>query len=259
MSHLVVVEVQEGLATVTVNRPEVLNALNTAVLKELRSALQNLAHDPAIRAVILTGAGEKAFVAGADIQEMLDLTPMQMREFSRLGQEVTHLLQQMPKPTIAAINGYALGGGCELALACDLRLASEEAQIGLPEVSLGIFPGFGGTQRLPRLVGRGKAAELLFTGDRIDAAEAERIGLVNRVVPSPELLAAAEAVARRILSRGPVAVKMAKEGLNRADESPLSEGLRYESEAFGLVAATKDRAEGMQAFLSKKKPEFTGE
>jgi enoyl-CoA hydratase len=258
MSDLLHVAIEGGLGIVTVNRPKVLNALNRALLEELRTVLRGLAVTESVHAVILTGAGEKAFVAGADIQEMLELTPMQMKEFSRLGQEVAHLLQSMPKPTIAAINGYALGGGCELALACDIRLASEEAQLGLPEVSLGIFPGFGGTQRLPRLVGHGKAAELIFTGERIDAAEALRIGLVNHVVPAPRLLDEARKLAGHILARAPVAVRHAKEALNRAAEAPLQEGLQYERESFALTAATKDREAGMRAFVEKRKPEFTG-
>jgi len=258
MSDLIHVAIKDGLGVVTINRPKVLNALNRAVLEELRTVLRGLAQTENVHAVILTGAGEKAFVAGADIAEMLELTPMQMKEFSRLGQEVTQLLHAMSKPTIAAINGYALGGGCELALACDIRIASEEAQLGLPEVSLGIFPGFGGTQRLPRLIGRGRAAELIFTGERIDAAEALRIGLVNRVVPSEKLLDEAKGLAAQILARAPIAVRHAKEALNRAEETPLQEGLQYERESFGLTAATKDREEGMRAFVGKRKPRFEG-
>jgi len=258
MSDLIHVEIKDGLGVVTINRPSVLNALDRAVLEELRTVLRGLAQTESVHAVILTGAGEKAFVAGADIGEMLALTPMEMKEFSRLGQDVTSLLQTMPKPTIAAINGYALGGGCELALACDIRIASEEAQLGLPEVSLGIFPGFGGTQRLPRLVGRGKAAELIFTGERIDANEALRIGLVNHVVPSDRLLDEAKKVAGLILARAPLAVRHAKEALNRADETALHEGLHFEREAFALMASTKDRQEGMRAFVEKRKPVFTG-
>ena len=250
--------VEGGLAILTVNRPRVLNSLSIAVLEEMRKALRQLAQDRTVRVVVLTGAGDKAFIAGADIQEMLALTTTGMREFSRLGQEVTNLLQAMSKVTIAAINGYALGGGFELALACDIRIASDEAQLGLPEVSLGIFPGFGGTQRLPRLIGRGRAAELIFTGERIDAAEALRIGLVNRVVPSEKLLDEAKGLAAQILARAPIAVRHAKEALNRAEETPLQEGLQYERESFGLTAATKDREEGMRAFVGKRKPRFEG-
>ena len=251
--------VEGGLAILTVNRPRVLNSLSIAVLEEMRKALRQLAQDRTVRVVVLTGAGDKAFIAGADIQEMLALTTTGMREFSRLGQEVTNLLQAMSKVTIAAINGYALGGGFELALACDIRIASDEAQIGLPEVSLGIFPGFGGTQRLPRLVGRGKAAELIFTGERVDAIEAERIGLVNKVVPSENLMEEVKKLAEAILARGPISVRVAKEAMNRADEVGLGAGLQYEREAFGQIAGTKDKEEGMRAFVEKRKPEFKGE
>ena len=259
MASEVAIEREDRLAIVTVNRPGVLNALNVAVLEEMRMVLRHLAEDEEVGVVILTGAGKKAFIAGADIKEMSLLSPMEMEAFSRLGQDVADLLQRMEKPTIAAINGFALGGGCEIAMACDIRIMAETAQIGLPEVSLGIVSGFGGTQRALRLVGRGWAAHMIFTADRLDAATAERIRLVEKVVPPSKLLDEARAVAHRILARGPISIKLSKRALNLAAEVPLAEGLRYEAEIFGLISSTKDRQEGMRAFIEKRKPRFKGE
>ncbi|MBI3096636.1 MAG: enoyl-CoA hydratase/isomerase family protein, partial [Planctomycetes bacterium] len=240
-------ETREGIAFVTVNRPEKLNALNARTLEELVSVFSHIDGDEAVRATILTGAGEKAFVAGADIAELAALTALNGAEGARRGQGVFGAIEQSPKPTIAAINGYALGGGCELALACTLRLASENAKIGLPEVSLGIIPGYGGTQRLSRLVGQARAAEMILTGDPIDAATAERIGLVNRVVPRDRLLPEAEALAKRILTRGPRAVAAAIEAIRHGLDMPLAQGLEHEAVLFGALAATRDMHEGLQA------------
>ncbi|MCK5547777.1 MAG: enoyl-CoA hydratase/isomerase family protein, partial [Thermoplasmata archaeon] len=228
-------EVKDGVGTIWVNRPDALNALNSKVLEELECAFYEMEKDDNVGIVVLTGTGEKAFVAGADIKEMLDKTPLQMREFTLRGHRVMGKIENLNKPVIAAINGFALGGGCELAIACDIRIASEKAKIGVPEVNLGIFPGFGGTQRLPRLVGRGKACELIFTGDMVDANEALRIGLVNRVVPPDGLLDEAYALAKKILGKGPIAVKLAKSSINRSQEGGLSNGLAYEIEAAALV------------------------
>lgn len=251
--------VEDRLAVVTVDRPEALNALNLAVLRELRDVLREVEAREDVGVLILTGAGEKAFVAGADIAEMLPLRPLETRTFAALGHEVTRLLERMEKPTIAAVNGYALGGGCELALACDLRLASDRATLGLPEVGLGIFPGFGGTQRLTRLVGRGTASALILTGDPVDAEEAARLGLVNRVVPHEQLLAEAEGLARRMLERGPLALKLAKSAIHQSQEVGLSSGLSYEQEAFSLIFASDDKVEGLRAFTERRKPAFRGE
>jgi enoyl-CoA hydratase len=250
---------REGpVAVVIIDRPGSLNALNHGVLGELRERLVEVAKDPAVRAVILAGAGEKAFAAGADIREMVGLSPLEARRFALLGQEVAAVLEGMGKPTIAAINGYALGGGCELAMACDVRIAAEGAVMGQPEVGLGIPPGFGGTQRLPRLVGPGRAAELIFTGDRIDAREAQRLGLVNRVVPREKVLEEAKALAGRMAQRSGSAIALAKEALRRSQELGLREGLLHEAEAFALAFGTEDQREGMRAFLEKRKPGFKG-
>ncbi|MFQ5837238.1 MAG: enoyl-CoA hydratase-related protein [Thermoplasmata archaeon] len=251
-------EEEDGLAILYVDRQEALNALNTEVLKELRDALKEIERRKDLRVLILTGAGDKAFVAGADIREMLPMEPVETRRFASLGHEVTRILERMEKPVIAAINGYALGGGCELALACDIRIASERAKIGLPEVGLGIFPGFGGTQRLTRLVGRGRASEVIFTGDPVDADTAERIGLVNRVVPHERLMEEAKELGRRMLGRGPVALRLAKASIQQSQETGLSAGLAYEAEAFSLVFSTDDKTEGLRAFTEKRKPVFRG-
>ncbi len=251
-------EEEDGLAILTIDRQEALNALNSEVLRQLRDALREVEARDDLLVVILTGAG-KAFAAGADIREMLPLSPLEAREYASLGHEVARILERMEKPVIAAVNGYALGGGCELALACDLRIAAEGVQLGQPEVTLGIPPGFGGTQRLPRLVGRGKASELIFTGTPIDSQEAERIGLVNRVVPQEKLLDEAKKLARTMMKRGPLALRLSKAALQEAQETGLSAGLAFELEAFSLAFSTEDKQEGMTAFTEKRKPNFRGE
>ncbi|HZM00770.1 MAG TPA: enoyl-CoA hydratase-related protein [Planctomycetota bacterium] len=250
---------REGIAFVTVNRPDKLNALNDATVGELQHCFEALAADTAVRAVILTGAGEKAFVAGADIGELARQTPLQARPLALRGQKLTNTIESCPKPVVAAVNGYAFGGGCELALACHLRTASATAVIGLPEVTLGIIPGYGGTQRLPRLVGKGRALEMILTAARVDAPTAERIGLVNKVFPPQELLAETEKLVRKILSFGPVAVRFALDAVNHGGEMPLHDGLNYEATFFGLLAATDDVKEGMAAFLEKRPPKFQGQ
>ncbi|HHY61231.1 MAG TPA: crotonase [Clostridia bacterium] len=250
---------KEGpVAVITINRPQVLNALNAETLQELEAALDQIERDREIRVVIITGAGEKAFVAGADISFMQNLTPLEAKQFARLGQKVFSKIENLPQPVIAAINGYALGGGCELAMACDIRVASTRAKLGQPEVNLGLIPGFGGTQRLTRLVNPGLAKEILFTADTYDAETAKQIGLVNHVVPPEELMPFCKAMAGRIASKGPVAVQLCKEAVNDGLEMDLEKALIHEADLFGVVFATQDRAEGIAAFLEKRKPEFTG-
>jgi enoyl-CoA hydratase len=260
MSELryVLVEKRADIAVITVNRPDKLNALNAETVTELRHALEDVAHDESIRAVILTGAGEKSFVAGADIAELARMTPLSGIDVSRQGQDTFRFLETMRKPVIAAVNGFALGGGLELALACHFRVASPNAKFGLPEVKLGIIPGYGGTVRLPRVVGRGRALELMLTGDMIDAEEAYRIGLVNHVYPLAELLGSAEQLAKKIAANGPVAVALAIEAVDNGYHSATEDALRLESNLFGLLASTSDMKEGMGAFLEKRKAEFTG-
>lgn len=250
------IEREDGIAVVVVNRPDKLNALNAATVAELDRAFRDLAADAQVRAVILTGAGEKAFVAGADIAELSRMGPIDGIQVSRQGQDAFRFLESMSKPVIAAVNGYALGGGLELALACHLRIASENARFGLPEVKLGIIPGYGGTVRLPRLIGKGRALELILTGAMIDAAEAHRIGLANRVVPQVELMTEAQALARTIAANGPIALAFAIESVNRGMATSLEDGLTLESNLFGLLASTDDMREGMQAFLEKRQAEF---
>lgn len=246
----------DGVATLTIHRPTALNALNPETIAELDETVAALAGDPSVRAVILTGAGDKAFVAGADIAAMQPLDPVAARELARRGHHLCHSIERAPKVFIAAVNGYALGGGCELAMACDIRLAAETARFGQPEINLGIIPGFGGTQRLPRLVGRGRALELLLTGEMIDAHEALRIGLVNRVVPPAELLAEVQAMARQIAGKGMAAVRLCKEAVANGLEMDLARAADYEAELFGLCFATADQKEGMQAFLEKRRAVF---
>ncbi|MFA5895403.1 MAG: enoyl-CoA hydratase-related protein [Thermoplasmata archaeon] len=258
MAEFVKVETMDRLAIVTINRPEALNALNSRVIQELTMAFEHLAGAHDVGAIILTGAGDKAFVAGADIKEMVGKSGLEMERFSEAGRKLGDLMASCSKPILAAINGYALGGGCELAMACDIRLASDRAKIGQAEINIGIIPGFGGSQRLPRLVGPGWAAEMLFTGDAIDAATAERTGLVNRMVPHDKLMDEAKALAHRILAKSPVAVALAKACLRAAQEMPLSAGLSYETAAFGVVGATQDKLEGMTAFIEKRKPVWKG-
>ena len=249
---------RDGLAVVTVNRPDKLNALNDATIGELLHVFEALSGDDRIRAVILTGKGEKAFVAGADIAELAVQTAITARPLALRGQRLMNTIEACPKPVVAAVNGYALGGGCELALACHLRTASDNAQFGLPEVTLGIIPGYGGTQRLPRIVGKGRALELILTAQRINAEEALRIGLVNKVFPAAALLAETEKLVRRILGAGPVAVRFALDAVNHGSDMPLHDGLNFEATFFGLLAGTEDCREGMRAFLEKRPAKFAG-
>lgn len=251
-------EIAEGIATVTINRPKALNAMNAAVLAELEGAFTALNSNPEVGCIILTGSGEKAFVAGADIAAMQPLDAVTARDFALLGHRVMQLIEKGPKPVIAAVNGFALGGGCELAMGCDLRLASDNAKFGQPEVNLGVIPGFGGTQRLPRLVGKGRALELVLTGDMIDAQEAYRIGLVNKVYPLAELLAETKKVAKKILGKGPLAVRLGKEAVCNGVEMDLDRACAYEADLFGFCFATADQKEGMQAFLEKRPAKFSG-
>ncbi|WP_122628052.1 short-chain-enoyl-CoA hydratase [Lucifera butyrica] len=251
-------EKDNGIGMITINRPKALNALNGATLSELDALCDQLAKDNSVKVVIVTGSGEKAFIAGADITEMQPMSAVEGRNWGKFGQAVFNKLENLPQPVIAAVNGFALGGGCELAMACDIRIASEKAKFGQPEVTLGITPGFGGTQRLPRLVGKGRAKELLYTGDMIDAAEAYRIGLVNKVVPPEELLTVAKGMAAKILSRAAVAVQLCKAAVNEGMDMDLDSGVAYEAEVFGLCFATADQKEGMTAFTEKRKANFTG-
>jgi len=250
--------VEEGIATITINRPEVMNALNEKVLRELKEAVAQARDDRGVRVVIITGEGP-AFVAGADVRAMLTKDLIAIREFTQFGNGVMNDIERLEKPVIAAINGFALGGGLELALACDIRLASTEARMGFPEVGLGIFPGQGGTQRATRLIGKGRACELIFTGDHISADEAVRMGLVNRVVPPQQLMAEARRLAKRIAGQGPVAVARAKAAINQALQTGLDAGLAFELEAVTLTFGTEDQEEGMTAFLERRKPEFKGQ
>lgn len=247
-----------GVALLTVNRPEKLNALNREVLAELDDALNQVEGSSGIRGLILTGAGEKAFVAGADIGELAALMPVEARAQSARGQQLFRRLETLAKPTLAAINGFALGGGLELAMSCTLRVAAETARLGQPEVKLGIVAGYGGTQRLPRLVGRGKAMELLLTGEPIDAREAHRIGLVNQVVLPRELLPASYSLMAKILANAPLAVALSMEAVDTALETEIVHGLRLEAAAFGLAAASDDAREGLAAFIEKRAANFKG-
>ena len=247
-----------AVAIVTVNRPKVLNALNAPTLDELRRAALDLKHDEGVRVVILTGAGEKSFVAGADINELAVQTPVSGREHALRGQHVFDLIENLGKPVIAAINGYALGGGCELAMACTLRIAADGAKIGQPEINLGILPGYAGTQRLARLVGKGKAMELILTGAQINAADAERIGLVNRVVPAAALMTEARMLAASLANNAPIAMRYIINAINKGLEMPFAEACVFEATLFGLVASTDDMREGTRAFLEKRKAEFKG-
>jgi len=252
------VDIQNRIARVTINRPKVLNALNEQTIREIHAAFATLCDDRSVGVVIVTGSGEKAFIAGADINELAKMTPLGGEASSRLGQEALAEIESLGKPVIAAINGFALGGGLELALACHFRFASDNAKMGLPEVGLGIIPGYGGTQRLPRLVGLGMALELVTTGRMIDAAEALRIGLVNAVFPQAELLPHCEKVANEILTKGPLAVRCAMDAAIRGLDQSLEQGLAQESTYFGLLSATSDMREGLTAFLEKRKPTFGG-
>ncbi|HUO84529.1 MAG TPA: enoyl-CoA hydratase-related protein [Thermoanaerobaculia bacterium] len=251
-------EIRDGILVLTIDRPKVLNALNAQTVEEIGRVFDEARTDDSVRAVIVTGGGEKAFVAGADINELARKTPITGKVTSERGQQILSRIERFPRPVIAAINGYALGGGCELALACQIRIASENAQIGLPEVTLGIIPGYGGTQRMARLLGKAKAFELICTGDRIKADEALRIGLVNRVVPADQLMAECEKMARTIMSRGPLAVQAAIEAINSGSDMPFEEGQFLEATLFGLLCATEDTKEGLNAFLEKRQAEFRG-
>jgi enoyl-CoA hydratase len=247
-----------NIFVITIDRPKLLNALNAKTVEEIGQAFAEVREDAEIRCVILTGAGDKAFVAGADINELAKMTPIVGKFVSEQGQTVFLQIERFPKPVIAAINGFALGGGCELALACHMRIASEKAQLGLPEVSLGIIPGYGGTQRMVRLLGKGKAFELICSGERVGAVEAERIGLVNKVVPADQLMAAAEELAKKIALRSPVAIRAAIEVINSGSDMPFEEGQVLEATLFGLLCASDDMKEGMKAFLEKRTPDFPG-
>jgi enoyl-CoA hydratase len=251
-------EKKDGIAWITFNRPKVLNALNRKTIEELQAILTDARDDTAVRVLILTGSEEKAFVAGADINELVQQTPVHGKEFSRYGQGVFHLLETIGKPSICAINGFALGGGCELALSCSIRLASKTAKLGQPEVKLGILPGYGGSQRLARLCGKGMAHELCLTGEMINAEEAQRIGLVNHIYEPTELLPAAEAMAKKIIEKAPLAVKYCMEAIERGVEMPQEEGLFLEATLFGVCCATEDMREGTKAFLEKRPPNFQG-
>ena len=254
----VLYEKRNGIGYVTVNRPTVLNALNTPTWTDIRTAFEDARDDTAVHGVILTGAGNKAFIAGADISELAHATALDAERSSRFGQEVLDLIENLGKPVIAAVNGFALGGGCETAMACTIRIAVDTAKFGQPEVTLGLIPGGGGTQRLPRLVGKGRALQLILSAEMISAQEAYRIGLVNEIVPAAELLPRAEAILRKIASNAPMAVKFALTAVNRGLETSQDEGLLLEASYFGLCAGTEDKKEGTSAFLEKRPPQFSG-
>ena len=254
----VLIEVTEGIGWLKINRPDSLNALNSEVVESLEYTLHNMEQDTTVKVVVITGAGEKAFVAGGDVKEMAAMDPLEGRAFSRKGQQMIEFIEKMHKPVIAAVNGYALGGGLELALACDFIYASDRAKLGLPEVTLGVIPGFGGTQNLPRLIGPNKAREMIFSGKIITAQEAKEWGLVNEVFPSQELQAKVTEVALAIARNGMLAVASAKDAVVNGLHMTKEDGLRYESSLFATLFATKDQKEGMQAFVAKRKAEFKG-
>jgi len=254
----ILLEKKNAIAYITVNRPKVLNALNMATMEELRGAFHDVKNDKNIRVVIFTGAGEKAFIAGADISELAKHDAVSGKDYTHRGQNVLNLIENLGKPVIACLNGFALGGGCEIAMACTMRLASENAKLGQPEVKLGIIPGYGGTQRLPRLVGRGIAMQLVLTGDIISAEEAHRIGLVNEVTAPGELIPRAEAIAQKIIANAPLAIQYAMEAVNHGLDLPLAEGLYLEATLFGVCCATEDKKEGTAAFLEKRAASFKG-
>ena len=254
----VLYEKKGPIAYVTLNRPKVLNALNQRTWQDLRAAFEDARDDADVRGAILTGAGDKAFIAGADIGELAQVTAVQAERSSTYGQEVLNLVENLGKPVVAAINGFALGGGCETAMACTIRLATESARFGQPEVKLGVLPGGGGTQRLPRLVGKGRALQLILSGEMISAQEAYRIGLVNEVVPAADLIPRAEAILKQIFANAPLAVRYSLEAVNKGLETSQTEGLALEASFFGLCAGTEDKQEGTQAFLQKRAPQFQG-
>jgi len=254
----VLYEKKDGIAYVTLNRPKVLNALSQRTWQDLRAAFEDARDDATVRGVILTGAGDKAFIAGADISEIAHITAVEAEQSSRYGQDVLTLVENLGKPVIAAVNGFALGGGCETAMACTIRVASEHARFGQPEVALGIIPGGGGTQRLPRLVGKGRALQIILSGAMMTAQEAYRIGLVNEVVPATDLIPRAEAILKQIFANAPVAIRFSLEAVNRGMETSQAEGMALEASLFGLCAGTEDKNEGTQAFLQKRAAKFTG-
>lgn len=254
----IILSKKEKIAYITINRPEVLNALNDATIEELNCAFYEIKTDEKIKALIITGAGEKAFVAGADIKEIAGKTSLTGKDMALKGQATLNELEEMGKFSVAAINGYALGGGCELALACTFRIAAEDAKLGQPEVKLGIIPGYGGTQRLPRLIGQSKALYLILTGEQIPAEEAFRIGLVDKVVPKDKLMEEAEDLCNKILSNGPLAIEFALKAVNHGLQMPLAEGLNLEATLFGLLCSTEDKNEGINAFLQKRRAIFKG-
>jgi len=254
----VLYEKKGALAYVTVNRPKVLNALNTPTWADLRTAFEDARDDAAVRGVVLTGAGNKAFIAGADISELAHASAIEAEQSSRFGQDVLDLIENLGKPVIAAVNGFALGGGCETAMACTIRIAVDTAKFGQPEVMLGLLPGGGGTQRLPRLVGKGRALQLILSGEMISAQEAHRIGLVNEIVPAADLISRAEAILNRIASNAPIAVNFALVAVNSGLQTSQREGVLLEASYFGLCAATEDKREGTSAFLEKRPPQFHG-
>ncbi|MBN1382059.1 MAG: enoyl-CoA hydratase/isomerase family protein [Deltaproteobacteria bacterium] len=254
----IIYEVKDGLAFVTINRPQKMNALNAELIDELFDAFHRIKTDAAIQAAMITGAGDKAFISGADIQELSRLNPMTGKEKMLKGHALFNLIENAGKLVVAAVNGFALGGGCELAMACTLRLASVEARFGQPEINLGVIPGYGGTQRLSRLVGKGRALEMILSGDMIDAAEAYRIGLVNKVYPKDRLPEETETFCRRLMTKGPIATHCALEAVNKGLNQTLEDGLNLEANLFGLLCATEDMKEGLTAFLEKRKPAFKG-
>ena len=254
----VVYDKRGPIAYVTLNRPKVMNALNKATINDLRAAFEDARDDAAVRGVILTGSGEKAFAAGADIAEMSNYTAVEAEEGTRRGQGLTELIENLGKPVIAAVNGFALCGGCELAMSCSIRIAAESAKFGQPEVKLGVMPGYGGTQRLPRLVGKGRALKLILSGDIIDASEAYRIGLVDELVPGAQLTERAETVLKKIIANAPFSVKYALEAVNKGQDTSVAEGLIIEASLFAVCASTDDKKEGMSAFLEKRAPKFQG-
>jgi len=256
--HNLILEKGDGIATITVNRPKVLNALNAQTLDELRRVVLALRRDDDVRCVVITGAGEKAFIAGADINELSVQSPVSGRDHAMHGQHIFDLIENMGKPVIAAINGFALGGGCELAMACSLRIAADTARLGQPEINLGLIPGYAGSQRLPRLIGRGRAMEMLLTGDHVTAAEAHRLGLVNRVVPAAELMTEVRKLATSLAAKAPVAARYIIDAVNKGLEMPFPDAQVFEATLFGLVASTEDMREGTRAFLEKRKAEFKG-
>ena len=254
----ILLEKRNSIAYITVNRPKVLNALNMATMEELRAAFTDVKNDTSVRVVIMTGSGEKAFIAGADIGELSKNDAVSAKEYTHRGQSVLDLIENLGKPVIACINGFALGGGCEIAMACTMRLASENAKFGQPEVKLGIIPGYGGTQRLPRLVGKGIAMQLVLAGEMISAQEAHRVGLVNEITAPAELIPHAEAIAQKIVANAPLAVQYAIEAVNKGMEMTLAEGLYLEAVLFGVACATEDKNEGTKAFLEKRAAQFKG-